>query len=125
LVDASVVPEQSTDAFAHDHRVGGPWTAPDRRVGLTDAELRAARKRLPDAYRDAERADAERWRNPPNGPCLYRDASGEFGRACRSNDAKPPVGDQRYVVTDEARRRVAQAYADYDAADRERWRHAK
>jgi hypothetical protein len=60
-----------------DSRPGGPWTALDRRGA---AELRDARQRLEDAYRDYDEADANAWRNPPNGPCLQCDASGEFGR---------------------------------------------
>jgi hypothetical protein len=60
-----------------DSRPGGPWTAPDRRGAV---ELGDARQRLEDAYRAYDEADANAWRNPPSGPCLQSDASGEFGR---------------------------------------------
>jgi hypothetical protein len=39
-----------------------------------------AKQALADAYRDYDLADDERWRHPPNGPPLQRDASGEVGR---------------------------------------------
>jgi hypothetical protein len=36
-----------------------------------------------------------------------------------------PVGDQRFQVTEDQRRRVAEAYAEAERADSERWKYAK
>jgi hypothetical protein len=63
-----------------DNRVGGPfvvdsrpggWAAIDHRRPLTDAELYDARRQIADAYAEYDAADANAWRNPPNGPDEY------------------------------------------------------
>jgi hypothetical protein len=52
-----------------------------------------AAQALADAYRAYDEADANAWRNPPNGPCLQCDASGEFGRDIPVGAYPPSAGE--------------------------------
>jgi hypothetical protein len=48
-------------------RPGAPWVVDTRRAP-TAAQTHDARQALADAYAAYDTADANRWRNPPNGP---------------------------------------------------------
>jgi hypothetical protein len=74
-----VMDYRPSGSFVADHRPGGPWVV-DRRHAPSNAEVQDAKRSLADAYRAYDDADANAWRNPPNGPRPQCDAGGDFGR---------------------------------------------